>query len=112
LADTVFTSPGTVLSNDSDPDGDALSIVGYQSTTEAGGMVGMSPDGTFTYTPFAGFTGTDHFTYTVADFIGAQDSAVVSVAVTEFIQPALLCRGAALRGLRRPHQDHLGWWRA
>ena len=54
-----------VLANDSDPDGDSLSIVG---TPVAGsGTVSVNPDGTLTYTPNAGFTGTDQITYTVSD---------------------------------------------
>lgn len=56
----------TVLGNDVDPDiGDILTITDY--TQSANGVVTLNTDGIFTYTPKAGFSGTDTFTYTVSD---------------------------------------------
>ncbi len=54
-----------VLANDSDPDGDALSIATF--TNPANGSLAQNPDGTFTYTPVGDFNGSDSFTYTVTD---------------------------------------------
>jgi hypothetical protein len=38
-------------------------------TNPAHGSLSINPDGTFSYTPQAGFTGTDTFTYTVSDAV-------------------------------------------
>ena len=61
------TSAGSVLSNSSDQDGDAITAVAGALSTTGGGSVAMNADGTFTYTPAAGFTGDDTFTFTVSD---------------------------------------------
>jgi PKD repeat protein len=57
-------APG-VLTNDTDPDGDALTAQLVGST--ANGTVSLQSDGSFTYTPNAGFTGDDSFSYTASD---------------------------------------------
>ena len=56
---------GNVLSNDSDPEGNALtaSLV----TAPVNGTVVLNADGSFTYTPNANFNGTDSLTYQVCD---------------------------------------------
>lgn len=68
-----------VLANDSDPDGDVLTVTDPGSPTN--GRVVLNGDGTITYIPDAGFTGVDTFTYTVSDPSGATDTATVSVTV-------------------------------
>ncbi|MEE9296326.1 MAG: tandem-95 repeat protein [Phycisphaerae bacterium] len=70
---------GNVLANDSDPDGDTLSIDSF--TPPGNGTVIDNGDGTFTYTPNNGFTGSDSFTYTVTDGKGGSDTATVNVTV-------------------------------
>ncbi len=67
-----------VLANDSDPDGDALTIVDV--TDPPNGSAADNGDGTITYTPDAGFTGEDSFNYTISDGL-AEDTAVVIVRV-------------------------------
>ena len=69
------------LANDSDPDGDPLSILGTPTST-AGGTVTVNPDGTIDYTPPADFNGTDTITYTVTDPDGLTDTATITVTVT------------------------------
>ena len=54
---------GNVLDNDSDPNGDDL--IASLATPPASGSVTLDPDGSFTYTPDAGFSGADGFTYSV-----------------------------------------------
>jgi len=62
------TQSGSVLSNDSDPDSSSpLSVTAGTITTQHGGSVQMNSDGTFTYMPAQGFSGTDTFNYTVND---------------------------------------------
>jgi hypothetical protein len=67
-----------VLANDSDADGNALSVA--STTPAAHGTTAITPAG-IVYTPDVGFTGTDSFTYTVIDGRGGADSGTVSVNV-------------------------------
>ena len=68
-----------VLANDSDPDGDPLTV--YAVTQGADGSVTNNAS-SVTYTPLADFSGTDSFTYTVGDGNGNTDTATVTVAVS------------------------------
>jgi len=71
----------SVLANDSDPDGDILTVSNYDITSAEGGRVYCTTAGACTYTPPAGFNGTDTFTYTASDGNGATDVATVTVTV-------------------------------
>ncbi|MEM7273657.1 MAG: Ig-like domain-containing protein [Actinomycetota bacterium] len=64
LSDRAVTIP--VLNNDSDPDGDPISVEGIASQP-ANGRVEINEDGTVRYIPRAGYAGTDEFTYTLTD---------------------------------------------
>jgi len=77
-----------VLSNDSDPDFDLLSISGFTNFTASGGFVSQSGDA-LVYTPAFGFVGTDSFSYTIADGFGETASAQVTVQVTQPNQPPI-----------------------
>jgi VCBS repeat-containing protein len=68
-----------LLANDQDVDLDVLSLVSFSQP--ANGFLVDNGDGTYTYTPIAGFIGLDSFTYTVADPSGAQATATVIVTV-------------------------------
>ncbi|HRK23386.1 MAG TPA: Ig-like domain-containing protein [Beijerinckiaceae bacterium] len=76
---TVLT--GSLAPNDSDPDGDSLTFCA--TTAPANGTVVVNANGSFTYTPNAGFVGTDSFTYCLTDSQGASDSAVATITVIE-----------------------------
>ncbi|MCP5082216.1 MAG: tandem-95 repeat protein, partial [Alphaproteobacteria bacterium] len=67
-----------VLANDSDLDGDALSVT---AASAGNGSVSIRPDGSLDYTPNANFNGTDTVTYTISDGNGATDTATVSITV-------------------------------
>lgn len=70
-----------VLANDTDPDGNTLSIEAVSAASF--GTVLINTDGTLTYIPDADFFGTDSFTYTVTDNLkGGTDTATVTVTVT------------------------------
>ncbi|WP_250631141.1 PKD domain-containing protein [Rhodoflexus caldus] len=59
---------GNILANDRDPDEDELTVtVVTNATTRRGGRISIAADGTISYTPAFGFTGTDEFTYEVCD---------------------------------------------
>jgi hypothetical protein len=77
-----------VLGNDSDADGDPLTAI-LVSGVQHGALV-FHADGSFTYTPAAGFVGTDTFTYKAND--GVADSNVATVTLTVTNQ-APLARG-------------------
>jgi len=67
------------LTNDSDAEGD-VSVSTYEQP-ENGTLV-LNADGTFTYTPDAGFNGTDTFTYQVTDTDGKlSEPATVTITV-------------------------------
>jgi hypothetical protein len=82
-ADTASTNEDTVvqiavLANDTDPDGDALSISAVGSPTNG---VAVQSGNDIIYTPDADFNGNDSFSYTITD--GALSaSTTVSVSVT------------------------------
>ncbi|MDB9707976.1 Ig-like domain-containing protein, partial [Planktotalea frisia] len=68
-----------VLGNDSDPDGDPLTVT---AATAPNGTVTINPDGTLNYTSDAGFVGEDTITYTIDDLISGTDTAEVIVTVS------------------------------
>jgi len=81
--DEATTTAGTaviipVLANDTDPNGDMLTILGTPSSAD--GTVVVNPDGTLTFTPNPGFTGTALIDYTITDGTGT-DSTTVTVTV-------------------------------
>jgi gliding motility-associated-like protein len=80
--DLEVAAPG-VLSNDSDPDGDTLTIIAHDTTTTIGGIVTLNPDGSFKYTPPSDTTGVDTFTYIIGDPGGKRDTAEVSITIKE-----------------------------
>jgi outer membrane protein OmpA-like peptidoglycan-associated protein len=70
-----------VLANDTDPDGDALSVAVNYSTGH-GTLTQLQPNGgTFRYTPDQDFEGIDFLIYTVSDGNGGFDTATVTVTV-------------------------------
>ena len=73
-----------IESNDSDPDGDAITVSAFDATSTAGGTVAVAADGSFTYDPPAGFTGVDTFTYTITDGF-LTDTATVSMTVADMV---------------------------
>lgn len=108
VADSAVTIAGqavkiAVLSNDSDPDGDALKVTGVSALTY--GTAVVNSDSTITYTPPAGFTGTATFSYTIADPAGLTSTAQVSVAV----DPAPIVKVADLDGTVSTKKRH---WQA
>lgn len=70
-----------VLGNDSDVDGDVVSISSFDATSTGGGTITDNGDGMLTYSPLAGFAGTDSFGYTVSDGNGGTGSATVTIDV-------------------------------
>ena len=73
-----------MLANDSDPDGDPISIDSF--TQPSNGTVIPGPGGFPDYTPDLDFQGVDFFTYTVSDGQGGADTATVDITVLPTVQ--------------------------
>ena len=87
--DTPFTSVVDLDANDTDLDGDALSVVPGTFTTTAGGTIVIAANGSYTYTPPANFNGSDSFNYTVSDGT-ASDTGTLHITVEPANDPPVL----------------------
>ncbi len=77
--DTLDVAAPGVLANDTDPDSHPLTAVPVTGPTHAAAFT-LNPDGSFEYTPLAGYAGPDSFTYKAND--GVFDSNVATVTIT------------------------------
>jgi VCBS repeat-containing protein len=77
-------APG-VLANDTDPEGDPLTASLLSSSQH--GTVGLSGDGSFTYTPDVDYAGTDSFTYKANDGTNDSNTATVTITITSANTP-------------------------
>ena len=109
--ETFGANPKTVdvLGNDSDPNGQALTITqingvnvvaGQTVTLPTGQDVTLNPNGTITLVNTGGNTGETSFSYTVADTDGNTDSAFVTFDAA----PICFCAGTPIL---TPHGDRL-----
>ncbi|TMV82603.1 DUF4082 domain-containing protein, partial [Thioclava sp. BHET1] len=74
-----FTA-ASLLANDTDPNGDILSITGIGSAVNGVASYDAATD-TITFTPTAGYTGAAHFGYAITDGRGGVGSAFVNIEV-------------------------------
>ena len=83
LASTPINTPATiaVLANDSDVEGETLTVTGASLADPSQGSVTVNTDGTLGFAPALNFTGTATITYTVRDASGASSTATVTVNV-------------------------------
>lgn len=84
LDDSASLNAGTtkiinVIANDTDSDSDTLTISAV--ATAQNGTTAITANNQISYTPNAGFTGTDSFTYTINDGNGHNATATVNVTV-------------------------------
>lgn len=75
----LLISAASLLSNDSDPDGNPITI--KSNTNPANGTLVNNGNNTYTYTPKTGYSGGDSFNYTIADGKGGEATATVSLTV-------------------------------
>lgn len=87
LAEDDPTATIGLLANDSDADGDPLTITSVDASGLTVGTLVDNGDGTVSYTPIAGAHGTDTFTYTAADGTGLTATATVTITVTSVLDP-------------------------
>ena len=81
VVNTALTVPAYqgVLANDTDPNG--LSLTTALVAGPANGQVTLNADGSYTYTPAAGYSGLDSFTYQDSDGSLTSNTATVSLSV-------------------------------
>lgn len=87
---TPFGEPITVdvLANDSDPENHTLTILSVSDPAHGTAAIA---DGKVVYTPDPGFSGTEVFSYTLQDIVGATASASVTITVEPYQDPPLVC---------------------
>lgn len=87
---------GNVIGNDSNPDGDSLTIsalngnasIGTQVTLNSGALLTLNSNGSYAYNPNGQFnylidgqTTGDSFSYTISDGRGGTDTAIVTITI-------------------------------
>ncbi|GAA4443172.1 hypothetical protein GCM10023156_00020 [Novipirellula rosea] len=87
-ATLVVTSSDGVLTNDTDPNGDSLTVIELVSGVSHGTLSPPDANGAFSYTPNTDFVGTDSFVYKISD--GSLTSqATVTIHVTNVNDPPI-----------------------
>ena len=81
----------SVLANDSDADGDPLTVSAFSQPNH--GAVVSAQGGVLTYTPAGDYSGTDSFSYTLSDGRGGTDTAMVSITVAPVNDPPVVNAG-------------------
>jgi VCBS repeat-containing protein len=95
LADSYTTNQGTtltvpapgVLANDTDQDSNPL--IAIKVTDPTHGVLTLNSNGSFTYIPTSGYSGSDTFTYTANDGLQDSNPATVTIQVTPTGVPIL-----------------------
>jgi hypothetical protein len=96
-----------VLGNDNDPDGLPLPLkaVAASGATASGGSYTLNTNGSFSYTPAAGFSGADSFSYQITDGKAlAAAAGAVTITLATPSAPTL----AALDNFDRANTNNLG----
>ena len=76
---SIVIAGSQLTGNDSYSGTPTLSLPG---STAYGGSLADNNDGTYTYTPAGGFSGTDYFSYTLSDEDPSSDVATASISVS------------------------------
>jgi Bacterial Ig domain/Putative Ig domain len=85
VASTLITTSPGVLAGDYDPDGDLFTARLLTPTSQ--GVLVLNADGSFTYIPSRGFSGTDSFTYEAWDGSESSTATLVTIEVATVIIP-------------------------
>lgn len=76
------TLSGDVLANDSDPNGDPLTVYAYAGASH--GVGSISPAGVLNYTPDPGYSGPDQLSYAISDGNGGNANGVASLLIVPY----------------------------
>ena len=100
-SDDYFTTPAStaksftvqdVVQNDTDPDGDTLTVGLASGARDFGSLSCSTPMYRCTYTPNAGFVGTDRFSYTASDTLNPAAIAFINVLTLPSTTPTFDAR--------------------
>jgi|GEM_PF-1483323 len=105
VADSYSTNQNTalvvpaagVLSNDTDSESNPLTAAVVANPTS--GTLALSANGSFTYTPNSGFSGSDSFTYKANDGTSDSNTATVSITVNPPVAPTQLLVNGSFESL-------------
>jgi len=98
---------GSVLGNDIDPNGNPMTVTpSTPILTAAGGVFDIKADGTFEYTPKAGFVGQDSITYTACDN-GNNGTSIVKCDVAKIFFNVTDCEGVFVPDGFSPNDDRV-----
>ncbi|HQR08445.1 MAG TPA: Ig-like domain-containing protein [Gemmatales bacterium] len=81
LLNTTPSRTINVLANDSDPDGDHLTVTAVTQPASGHGIVTINANGTLTYRQTVYVNGTESFSYTISDGQGGRATSTVTVTV-------------------------------
>lgn len=76
------------LSNDTDADSDPLTVIGVGNAAQGKGSTAYTAS-SVTYTAYSGQSGTDSFTYTIADGKGGSATSTVNVTINAAVSPPI-----------------------
>ncbi len=93
-----ITAAQGVLANDTDADGDSLTSVLVSDVSH--GSLQLNTDGSFTYTPSAGYSGLDSFTYHASDGRTSSTTATATIRTANFLD--VVSSSPARNGLNAP----------
>ncbi|MBC8317042.1 MAG: tandem-95 repeat protein, partial [Desulfobulbaceae bacterium] len=79
----------TVLINDTDPEGDTLTVFAVGTPDQGGTATISGTNDSIVYTPFLDFYGTETFTYTADDNNGGTDTSTVTVTILPVPDPPI-----------------------
>ena len=79
---------GNVKTNDTDPEGDAQTVATQNTTVAGKGNLILAADGSYTFTPFAGFSGPIDYPYSTCD--NGVPQACASATLHILVLPAAL----------------------
>jgi gliding motility-associated-like protein len=97
---------GNVLGNDSDANGDPLTATpSTPILTAAGGVFDLKADGSFEYTPKAGFVGRDSITYTACDNGSTNPVSIVKCDQATIYFNVTACEDVFVPGGFSPNDD-------
>jgi FtsP/CotA-like multicopper oxidase with cupredoxin domain len=103
-----ITAPG-VLANDTDVDGDTLTVSTTPVTAPTKGSLALNADGSFTYTPTVAGPDSDSFVYSINDGNGGTAQATVTITITAAgaNQPPVAVNDRATTSLNTPVTIHV-----
>jgi hypothetical protein len=99
---------GNVLANDTDPQGDAVSVAPQNINTAGIGNLQLNSDGSYTFTPVPGYVGVISYPYTVTDARGASATGILYFIIKSLNAPLNIAQ-LTLSGKRVQLSNVLTW---